>query len=275
MCTIDGCGDQQDMPPIEVSETDRRAFMAGVAALPLATVLAYPDLARAQADRLQEISIPTDGILDATGFIAMPDVLPAPAIILVHEWWGLNDQIKAVAAEYAALGYIAMAIDLYDGEVAADGGEALSLMQNLDPSLAREQMAAAINHLRGLEDCTGKIGTVGWCFGGGWSLRGSLVAPVDATVIYYGDVTPGASVLASLSGPVLGHFGTQDGSIDAEMVGGFEAEMAKAGKADGLEVHWYDANHAFANPTGSRYDAEDAALAWERTLQFFATNLGV
>jgi len=114
---------------------------------------------------------------------------------------------------------------------------------------------------------------VGWCFGGGWSLNASLAAPVDATVIYYGPMTQPASQLRHLSGSVTGHFGTRDSSINAAMVDGFAAEMDKVGKATDLTAHWYDAYHAFANPTGSRYDQADAALAWQRTLDFYARNL--
>ena len=273
MCTLDGCGSHRNMPPIRVSEADRRAFLAGLASLPLATVLAVPELARAQAARLEPVEIPTSGGAPATGVIAMPDARPAPAVLLIHEWWGLNDQIKSVAAELAAQGYIALAIDLYGGEVADSSAEARELTQQVDSAEATEQLAAAIGFLREHEASNGRVGTVGWCFGGAWSLNASLVAPVDATVIYYGRVNRPAEDLEALEGPVLGHFGTEDGFIDEEMVGGFERAMDAAGKRDLLSVHWYTADHAFANPTGARYDAEDAALAWSRTLSFFAEHL--
>lgn len=92
-------------------------------------------------------------------------------------------------------------------------------------------------------------------------------------MIYYGNVNKNAEELGSLQGPVMGHFATQDGWINADMVGGFESAMADAGKKN-IDVHWYEADHAFANPTSARYDAEDAALSWERTTQFFKNNLG-
>ncbi|MCY4313121.1 MAG: dienelactone hydrolase family protein, partial [Gammaproteobacteria bacterium] len=116
-------------------------------------------------------------------------------------------------------------------------------------------------------------GTMGWCFGGGWSLNASLATPVDATVIYYGNVKKAAADLASLQGPVLGHFATRDGWINQDMVSGFEASMHGAGKPE-LAVHWYEADHAFANPTSARYDADDAALSRERTVEVFRQNLG-
>lgn len=96
--------------------------------------------------------------------------------------------------------------------------------------------------------------------------------PVDAAVIYYGRVNKTAADLANLKGPVLGHFATQDKWINKDMVGGFEVEMGKAGKA--FTNHWYEANHAFANPSNGRYDKEDAQVSWKRTLAFFAKHLG-
>ena len=136
-----------------------------------------------------------------------------------------------------------------------------------------KDLKSVINFLRHHKDSNGKVGTIGWCFGGGWSLDASIAEPVDATVIYYGRVTRQANELQTLQGPVLGHFATEDKFINAAMVGGFESEMAKAGKSSKLEIHWYTANHAFANPTGARYDAEDAAIAWARTTAFFEKEL--
>ena len=271
MCTLDGCGDHKSLPPIVLPEADRRAFLAGAISLPLATVLAFPDLAQAQAATLEDVSFDANGVT-VSGVIARPATTPAPAVILIHEWWGLNDQIKAVAAEFAAMGYIAFAIDLY-GTVATTPEEAKALTGAVKAEVASAQLSAAADWLRGMEGATGKVGTIGWCFGGGWSLAASIVTPIDATVIYYGRVDTPAEKLTALKGPVIGHFGTLDKSINAEMVGGFEKAMSEAGKADSLTVYWYEANHAFANPTGARYDAEDAALAWGRTTAFFEANL--
>ena len=111
----------------------------------------------------------------------------------------------------------------------------------------------------------------GWCFGGGWALNAALAEPADATVVYYGNVQKTKSQLESLSGPVLGHFAKRDKWINKEMVDAFRHEMEAARKP--LTVHWYEAYHAFANPTGARYDEADAALSWERTLAFFKANL--
>ena len=170
-------------------------------------------------------------------------------MLLVHEWWGLNDQIKAVAADLAAAGYIALAVDLFDGRVAANPDEARALVTGVDPVAAADILTAWIDWLRSRPDGNGRVATLGWCFGGGWSLQASLLRPVEATVIYYGRVTDPAERLKALKGPVLGHFARRDQHIPPEMVAGFESEMAKAGKP--LELHTYDADHAFANPTGN------------------------
>ncbi|MCW8952091.1 MAG: dienelactone hydrolase family protein [Rhodospirillales bacterium] len=273
MCDLYGCGDTpSDLPLPVVSAMERRDFLKGVTMLPLATVLAYPELAHAAAMRTLPISVRTPTGNIASGVVAMPEAEKAPAVLLIHEWWGLNDQIKAVAAEYAAQGYIALAVDLYDGKVADTREGAMALMQGMDARVATEKLTTLIEWLRAHENGTGKVGTVGWCFGGGWSLNCSMAVPVDATVVYYGNVAKKSENLKALSGPVLGHFGRKDANINAEMVGGFETAMQAAGKTD-LTVYWYDADHAFANPTGARYDGPSAKLSWERTLAFFEQKL--
>ncbi len=248
-----------------------KGLAGGVAGLPLAVVLADPELARAAAQALETVSLTTPGGRTVNAAVAKPARTPAPAILLVHEWWGLNDQIRAVAAEFANEGYVALAVDLYDGKVATTSDSAKAYMQQVDAAAATETLGAWIDWLERHAAVTGKVGTVGWCFGGGWSLNASLARKVDATVVYYGRVAKTAAELAALDGPVLGHFATLDKWINRAMVGGFEKAMDAAGKT--YESHWYEADHAFANPTGARYDADDAALAWARTLAFSATHL--
>lgn len=249
-----------------------RGMVAGSAAVPLAAVLADPKLARAAAEGLTAVSVDVPGYGAANAALALPAVTPAPAVILIHEWWGLNDQIKAVAAELANQGYIALAVDLYDGKVATDPADAQAYMGAVDGAAATATLAAWYDWLKAHEAASGPVGSVGWCFGGGWSLNASLARSVDATVIYYGNVAKSAEELASLSGPVLGHFAEDDQWINHQMVDGFESAMDAAGKP--YTNYWYSANHAFANPTSAAYDDEDAATAWQRTLDFFSANLG-
>lgn len=273
MCNLDGCGNQDHLPEIKIDPEQRRLFMKGLAGLPLASVLAFPELASAAASGMEDVSIKTASGKVVTASVALPDAEKAPTILLIHEWWGLNDQIKAVAAEFAKLGYIAVAVDMYGGEVATDPKGAMSLMKEVTPEGGTETLTAWIDWLRNHDRSTGKVATLGWCFGGGWSLNASLATEVDATVIYYGRVNKTPEQLATLKSPVLGHFGTLDKSINKEMVNGFLASAKEAGKDEQILTYWYNADHAFANPTGSRYDEADAALSWERTKTFLSAHL--
>ena len=254
----------------------RRQVIQGAAAvsfagLPLAAILANPELARATAAGLEEQTLPLKSGKKVRAFLDLPAKTPAPVIVLVHEWWGLNDQIKAVTAEFAKLGYVALAIDLMSGNVATTRDAAQRQMQKVGKHEALETASLWIDWIRQHKASSGKIGTIGWCFGGGWSLNASIAEPVDATVVYYGRVNQPAAELKRLKGPVLGHFATQDQWINARMVKNFEAGMKLAGKS--YASHWYDAKHGFANPTTARYDEPDAKLAWTRTTEFFKQHL--
>ena len=249
----------------------RRSVVLGLAGLPLATVLADRNLARAAAAELATATITTSGGRSVSAAIALPEVTPAGTVLLVHEWWGLNDQIKTMARDVANAGYVACAIDLYDGAVATTPAEAKKLVTGVDAADATDTVAAWGRWLKAHDLGNGKLATIGWCFGGGWSLNASLAVPADATVVYYGNVAKTAAQLQALKGPVMGHFATKDKWINEAMVQGFEAEMTAAAKS--YQSFWYEADHAFANPTGGRYDQADASLAWQRTLEFLAANL--
>ena len=252
----------------------RRTVVTSLAGLSLAAILADPALAKERASLLQTIQIKTNKLgKSVTGSLALPKNLnkESPAVLLVHEWYGLNDQIRSVAADLADQGYIVLAADLYNRKIGFTRKECSALMGAVVAEEAEDTLVSWIEWLRTHEDSTGKVGIVGWCFGGGWALKTSLATPVDATVVYYGDVTPKAEELAKLSGPVLGHFATEDTWINSEMVAGFEDEMTKAGKP--VCIYNYEAEHAFANPTKVSYDDEDAAKAWKRTTKFFKRNL--
>jgi carboxymethylenebutenolidase len=246
--------------------SDRRRFLKGLTSLPLATVLANPRLAAAVSAGLQEVEAKLSNGETVKAALARPQGQAKGSILLIHEWWGLNDQIKSVAAEFANQGYSALAVDLYRGYVAETRPDARALMKSVDAKIATETLTLWVKWLRENGPAGGKVATIGWCFGGGWSLNASLATPVDATIVYYGRVNKTADDVSALKGPVLGHFATQDQWINKEMVSGFEAAMDAAGKS--YTNHWYDAQHAFANPTSARYDEEDAALAWQRTLDF-------
>lgn len=193
------------------------------------------------------------------------------AILLIHEWWGLNAHIKGIADQFGKIGYRAYAVDLYGGKVASDPQTATKYMQAVDRAKALAKLRAALNKINRSHN---SVGSIGWCFGGGWSLQASLAEPsiVDATVIYYGQLESDPEVLGKLNGPVLGIFAQKDGWITPAMVGEFEKGLNKAGVEN--EIKTYDADHAFANPSGKRYMLGPARDAWDATLKFFERNLG-
>jgi len=207
------------------------------------------------------------------GYLAHPKATakgPRPAILVIHEWWGLNDNIRAMTRRLAGEGYTALAVDLYDGQVATDPDKAKQLMNQVlqNTSAGAAVIKAAHAHLR--KAGAQKIGVIGWCFGGGWSLQTALLVPegIDATIIYYGHLETDKAKLATIKSPILGFFGALDQSIPADSVNAFEKTLKELGKS--VEVHIYPgANHAFANPSGGAYNAAAAEDAWKRTVPFF------
>ncbi|MDG2242337.1 MAG: dienelactone hydrolase family protein [Rhodospirillaceae bacterium] len=177
---------------------------------------------------------------------------PVPGMLLFHAFRALNQEFIDFAGTYAKQGYIVAAVDLYGGKTSEDLDVAGQLMAAMDQQACKDLAVSWADWLRGQAACSSKRGTVGWCLGGTWSLNTSIATPIEATVVYYGDVDKTANDLSSLKGSVLGHFGTEDEYFGKAMVDRFEAEMAKAGKADRYTNHWYPAGHAFAN-TGGPY----------------------
>jgi carboxymethylenebutenolidase len=211
------------------------------------------------------------------GFLAKPKGAkgPLPGLIVIQEWWGLNDNMRQMAQRLAGEGYTALAVDLYGGQVAADPGQAQKLMQGVlqDMAPAEDNLRQAYGYLETKETAP-RIGVIGWCFGGGWSLATALMLPdkVDATVIYYGHLETDKEKLGKLGMPVLAFFGGQDKSIPVEKVREFEKALKDLGKP--VEVHVYEeANHAFANPSGGNYNEAAAKDSWQRTAAYFAKHL--
>ena len=186
-------------------------------------------------------------------------------ILLIHEWWGLNDHIRSWADRFAVMGYRAVAIDLYGGRITRDTAEAGRLMKSVDQKMANRKLKAAITGLRAPGR---RLATLGWCFGGGQSLQATLQAPneIAGTIIYYGQPVLDVDQLRTLQGPVLGLYAKQDGWITPDVVKSFQKAMREAGET--LEVHSYDARHAFANPSGERYNSDAARQSWKMVLEF-------
>jgi len=202
---------------------------------------------------------------------------PLPAIIVIHEWWGLNDNVRAMADRLAGEGYIVLAVDLFNGSTANTPEQArqqmLAVVENPEPAADNIRQAYAfVNTTAGAP----RIGSLGWCFGGGWALNTAMLFPedLDASVIYYGQVTDDEERLRDISTPILGLFGAEDQGISVESVQNFEAALERLRK--NYEIHIYPgADHAFANPTGNAYNAEAADDAWQKTLAFLNRNLTV
>lgn len=203
--------------------------------------------------------------------LARPAAAKAPGLLLIHEWWGLNDEMREVAARMADAGYLALSVDLFEGQVASEPDRARALMTGLDAAKARETMVGWAGWMRRDAGCNGKLGALGFCMGGGWALNTALATPLEAAVIFYGNCAKTAADLAPLKGPVQGHFGRLDQGIPVAMAEGFREALKAAGKAG--EIHIYEANHAFARVGGPNFHRESADLAWKRTLAFLKKNL--
>jgi len=210
---------------------------------------------------------------DGRAYLTRPVGEPVGSIVVIHEWWGLNDHVRHWADRLAADGYVALAVDLYGGTVATTREEALAAMRAVDEDAALATLGEARRYLAENGDVDGdRMACIGWCFGGGWSLKMAIDEPaLDAAVVYYGRLVTDVDVLASIEAKVLGIFGKRDSGIPPESVAAFRDAASKAGID--LTVVSYDADHAFANPSSGRYDAEHAAEAWQRTRAFLCRSL--
>ncbi|MGP0097106.1 MAG: dienelactone hydrolase family protein [Terriglobales bacterium] len=200
---------------------------------------------------------------------------PFPGLIVIHEYWGLNDWVKEQAGKLADQGYVALAIDLYRGKVADNPEMAHELMRGVPEDRAKRDLGAAYDYLASQANVKkDRMGAIGWCMGGGYALDVALEEPhLAAAVINYGHLATDPAELTKINAPILGLFGGQDRGITPEDVKKFQEAMERLGKK--IEVKIYpDAGHAFENPNNKQgYRAEDAADAWRRTVDFLALRL--
>lgn len=211
-----------------------------------------------------------------SGFLALPGTPGRhPGIVTIHEFWGLNDWVKEETKKLAGQGYVALAVDLYRGKVATDRDTAHELMRGLPQDRAIRDMKAAFDFLASRKDVDSKrIGSIGWCMGGGLSLQLAIHEPrLAACVVNYGALPTDPADIRKITAPVLGNFGAEDKGIPPSDVRAFEKAMKEAGKS--IDVKIYDgAGHAFENPNNKDgYRPEATADAWSRIAAFYKKTL--
>ena len=204
-------------------------------------------------------------------FVAPADMFePLPAVIMIHEWWGLDDNVRAKADKLAGAGYIVFAVDLFGGKTATTPSAARALMLSVieDPESARENLRSAY---RFVSETAGApaVATLGWRFGGTWALNTALLLPDDiaAVVIYYAQVTADEAKLGPVSAPVLGLFAGDDVGVKRESVEAFRGALQRLRKDFDIQI--YDGvRQGFTNEDATNYDRNAADDAWQRTIEF-------
>jgi carboxymethylenebutenolidase len=208
---------------------------------------------------------------ETKGYLATPAGGTGPAVIVLQEWWGVEEHIRSVCDRLADAGFFALAPDLFDGETTTQPSEAEQKLMALSMDKAEPQMCAAADYLSQLDGVEGSgVGSLGFCLGGGLSVWASATCPkVTATVSYYYVMPHGKPDFSNVKGPVLGHFGSEDEFIPLEDAKKLEGELRDAGVD--VTFHYYDGNgHAFFNEVDrlGTYDADAAQLSWQRTVSF-------
>jgi carboxymethylenebutenolidase len=260
------------------------AFALAVACGPAQTRPVWTgDVSEAEFRRMHELregaspaltgeEIEIDGI---RAYVSVPaDGDPSASVLVIHEWWGLNDHVEHWTDRMAAEGYAALAIDLFGGEVATTPERAMELVRGVDETRALETIARAMRFMRedGRFAAADRRAVIGWCFGGGWSLRAGLDVPgFDAVVMYYGRPITEVDRLRELRSPLLAIFGDRDTSIPPARVDEFESALRDAGAVHGILR--FDADHAFANPSNPHYDERAAGEAWQAVREFLQRSL--
>jgi carboxymethylenebutenolidase len=213
---------------------------------------------------------------EGSGYLALPQGAGKhPAIIVIQEWWGLNDWIRAQADRFAKEGYVALAPDLYRGQSTTDPQVAHELSRGLPQDRAMADLGGAFRYLAARNDVDPlRIGVIGWCMGAGFALDFSLAEPkIAATVMNYGHLVTDPAAIARMHAPLLGNFGANDRGIPAADVRAFDEALKKAGKSSDIKIY-EGAGHGFMNPNNTGgYVRSAADDAWARIDAFFARTL--
>ncbi|MEU3791365.1 dienelactone hydrolase family protein [Streptomyces fructofermentans] len=223
----------------------------------------------------QNVTFPSAGTT-AHGYLALPPSGRGPGVIVIQEWWGLTDHIADVTDRLAKEGFVALAPDLYGGNVAHDGAEALRMMRDLPVPRGVELLSGAVDHLLALPEVTSaKVGSVGFCMGGGFVLHQAATDPrVGAAVPFYGVLQGEAPDFSGLGAQILGHYGERDTSIPVDSLGAL-ADTIREQSGITPDFRVYPAGHAFFNDgRPEAHDPESSALAWRATVDFLHARLG-
>lgn len=209
-------------------------------------------------------------------FVAPSDMFePLPAVIMMHEWWGLTDEMRARADRLAAQGYIVLVVDLFGGQTASDPTSARKLMLSVveDPESANENIRSAFEFVSETAGAP-RVGAIGWRFGGTWALNAALLFPddLDAAVVYYAQVMSDEDKLRPVNTPILGLFAADDVSIEVDQVEAFKSALEALRKDYDIQVY-AGVRQSFASESSNTYDATAANDAWNRTLDFFGRHL--
>ena len=251
-------------------------FLKFVSAMLVFGLISAPSLVRAQAPKTQTVEFPS-GKETASGFLAVPDKPGVyPGLVVVHEWWGLNDWVKEQSEKLAEQGYIVLAVDLYHGKTAADPSDAHELMRGMPQDRAIRDMQAAFEYLATRKDVKpNRIGAIGWCMGGGLALQLAIHQPhLGAVVVNYGALPTDPNDIQQIGAWVLGNFGADDKGITPVDVQAFDKTMTGLNRRIDVKIY-PGAGHAFENPNNTTgYRPEAAADAWKRTLAFLHNALG-
>lgn len=211
----------------------------------------------------------------ATGYLAEP-AEPGPGVVVMQEWWGVDEHIRDVCDRFAGEGFVALAPDLYHGETTDQPSEAEQKMMALSMDEAEREMRGAVDYLAGHEKCNGTVGTVGFCLGGGLSVWAAAANPkVGAAVTYYYVMPHGKPDFSRIQAPVQGHFGTADAFVAPQDAEALEAELREAG-VDAVFEYYEGAGHAFFadHDRLGTYHEDHARNAWGRTVDFLRRHLG-
>jgi carboxymethylenebutenolidase len=221
----------------------------------------------------QNVTFPSNGGT-AEGYLATPASGRGPGVVVIQEWWGLNDNIRGIADRFAAEGFVALAPDLYHGKVTAEPDEAQKMMMAMKMDQAAKDMSGAVDYLKNHQATNGKVGSVGFCLGGGLSLYLATLKPIDACVIYYGALPGVQPDLSKISGPVLGHYAENDAWASPAAASALKKQIEDAAGVS-VEFHQYaGTEHGFFNDTRPEVHAPEASKqSWERTVAFFKKHL--